>query len=818
MQQTNGAVNWAAFLKKRLHFTNGKIKLIYLTAAVLIGIVLILMAVPERYALTYDPQNPDKNISDYTIYAPKEIVDTVTTEILRQQARDEVPRDRFHVDPNQAESVLADVTAVLDQLKLVVDHGVQISSAAVSENPEAEQPPVPFTFTDAQLQEGLALAPDLDLTIDEVEALYRMNPDAFAASVLQIRNNLYSMIQKNSLSANNYKDAVATLHMALNENLQIQPELLFILADLNIFEPIISAPQYWVIDQDYISEQQEIKANAVEEVRFLQGQTIVAKGDIINRNQYEAIKALGLLTGGTYDYTIYLGLSAITLMGIASLYLLLRLLWPRILTDFKRSILVCLNLVLGIVVSALCIKFLRVYAAPLMLSIMLTTILLGSRAGFSVTVSLSVILAGLTASNSSTSKDEMICIMLIILLSGIATVSFLKTHTQRVRLILCGMIDAVVAAVTLLMYTLMTSSDYLNLWNNVLVVMVAEIAAALIAIGIQPVLEGVFNLATSGKLLELSNPNHPLLRKLLLEAPGTYHHSIIVANLAEAAAEAIDATPLLARTGAYFHDVGKLKRPQYFKENQNDLNPLNEMDPYVAATIVTSHTRDGVELAQKYRLPPEIIQVIAEHHGDTPVMYFYNKALETANGKQVDIADFRYLGPRPSSKEAAIVMLADTTEAAVRSIPNPTPQAIRERIDSLVQGKIDDGQLNECPLTLSELTRICEAFARVLNGVFHERIEYPKTEIPKRGVFGKGDAAATVTASVPESAVPEPAPNPLPSEPVFQEFQAKGEPADPTVPALADKPKREGNWGIWGEPPKDLFSEDSDHHEEGGTT
>lgn len=810
MQDSTGNGSLGALLKKRLHFRNGKIKMIYLTAGILIGFVLILMAVPERYAISYDPDHPDKNISEYTIYAPKEIVDTVTTEALRQQARDDVPKDRFHVDADQAESVLADVSAVLDSLKLVVDHGVQLKSN-VPDDPDTEAQP--FAFTEELLNEGAALVPDLHLTTAQVQVLYDINPDIFSASVSQIRNNLNSMIQKNSFSANNYKDAVATLNMALNENDQIDPNLLTLILELNIFEPIISNPDYWVIDQEYISEQQEIKAASVEEVRFLQGQTIVSKGDIINQNQYEVIKALGLLTGGTYDYTIYLGLGAITLMGISSLYLLLRLLWPKILSDFKRSILVCLNLVLGIVISALCIKFLRVYAAPLMLSIMLTTILLGSRAGFSVTVSLSIILAGLTASSSTTSKDEMICIMLIILLSGIATVSFLKTHTQRVRLILCGLIDAVVAAVTLLMYTLMTSADYLNLWNNILFVMLAELAASLIAIGIQPVLEGVFNLATSGKLLELSNPNHPLLRKLLLEAPGTYHHSIIVANLAEAAAEAIGATPLLARTGAYFHDVGKLKRPQYFKENQNNTNPLNEMDPYVAATIVTSHTRDGVELAQKYRLPPEIIQVIAEHHGDTPVMYFYNKALETSGGKQVDISDFRYLGPRPSSKEAAIVMLADTTEAAVRSIPNPTPQTIRERIDSLVQGKIDDGQLNECPLTLSELTRICEAFARILNGVFHERIEYPTTEIPKRGAFGTTEPIPVTPSFVPETPITAPPIEPV-QEDTASDSSVKEESLETEIPLSTDKPKSNGTFGIWGEPPKDLFANEDEFTEE----
>ena len=217
-----------------------------------------------------------------------------------------------------------------------------------------------------------------------------------------------------------------------------------------------------------------------------------------------------------------------------------------------------------------------------------------------------------------------------------------------------------------------------------------------------------------------------------MEAPGTYHHSIIVANLAEAAAEKIGANALLARTGAYFHDVGKLKRPGYFKENQQGINPLDQTDPYVSAAIVTTHTRDGLQLAQKYHLPPEIQDIIIQHHGDTPVMFFYHRALEQAGGREVDIADFRYDGTRPTTKEAAIVMFADTIEAAVRSMKDPSPKEIREFIRKLIQGKLQDGQLDNSPITLRDIEDICDAFCTVLNGVFHERIEYPETKVPAR--------------------------------------------------------------------------------------
>ena len=237
--------------------------------------------------------------------------------------------------------------------------------------------------------------------------------------------------------------------------------------------------------------------------------------------------------------------------------------------------------------------------------------------------------------------------------------------------------------------------------------------SGILALSLQPVFEATFRLATPSKLLELANPNQPLLRRLLLEAPGTYHHSIIVANLAEAAAERIGANP--------------------------------KTDPYVSAAILTSHTRDGYQLGQKNRLPSEILNIILQHHGDTPVMFFYHKALQLSDGNPVDINDFRYDGPKPDTKESAIVMLADTVEAAVRSMPDPTPKAIEQFIERLIRGKLEDGQLSNSPISLRDIDEICDAFSGVLRGVFHERIEYPEVRhhIPVHSAMQQAASAAS---------------------------------------------------------------------------
>ncbi len=245
-------------------------------------------------------------------------------------------------------------------------------------------------------------------------------------------------------------------------------------------------------------------------------------------------------------------------------------------------------------------------------------------------------------------------------------------------------------------------------------------------IGTLPFLENAFGITSAVKLLELSNPNQLLLRKLMLDAPGTYHHSIIVGNLAEAGAEAVGADSLLARVGANYHDIGKLKRPYFFIENQlTSDNPHDKLSPTLSALIITSHVKDGLEIAQEHRLPSSITAFIAQHHGTSLLSFFYNKAMDESSEKKADETTYRYEGPKPQTRETAIVMLADCAEAAVRSMPNPTAGKIEGLIRQIIKDKLADGQLDECDLTLKDLDKVALAFSRVLTGIFHTRIEYP---------------------------------------------------------------------------------------------
>ncbi|NTV91258.1 MAG: HDIG domain-containing protein, partial [Clostridiales bacterium] len=239
------------------------------------------------------------------------------------------------------------------------------------------------------------------------------------------------------------------------------------------------------------------------------------------------------------------------------------------------------------------------------------------------------------------------------------------------------------------------------------------------------------NIVTPLKLLELSNPTQPLLKRLLMEAPGTYHHSLMVGNLAESATEAIGGNSLLARVGAYYHDIGKLKRPHFFKENQMTDNPHNKMNASLSTLVITSHTDDGVEIATEYNLPVPIRDIIGQHHGTTLATYFFFKAQQTDKTESIKQEEYRYQGPRPKTREAAVVMLADSVEAAVRALNDKAEGKMEGLIRKVIKEKLDDSQLDLCDLTLKDLDLMAKAFLRVFSGYFHERDEYPEIKADK---------------------------------------------------------------------------------------
>jgi putative nucleotidyltransferase with HDIG domain len=383
---------------------------------------------------------------------------------------------------------------------------------------------------------------------------------------------------------------------------------------------------------------------------------------------------------------------------------------------------------------------------PMALAPMVHSVLLGQRAGVYSSVFVSLF-GALTVP-----ADDRWAFFAISLFCGLTAVYATKRVRKRGRLLRAGLwvgimallVDLAFAKISISSLAFADTESWQIFGKACLIALSTGLLTGLFVGGILPLLEGVFGLTTEISWLELSDLNHPLLRKMQIEAPGTFHHSLIVASLAESASEAIGANAIMSRVCAYFHDIGKLNKPEYFIENQGGQNPHDGLTPTMSALIIVAHVKDGVDLAIKNKLNPRILEVIQEHHGDSLVYYFYRKAQERLQKVEeergggeassddlpkVDEKSFRYPGPIPQSRESGIISLADAIESASRTISKPSPSRIRALVDEIIYKRIRDGQLDACGLTMSELTTVREVFSSTLRSMLHARIEYPKEQV-----------------------------------------------------------------------------------------
>jgi putative nucleotidyltransferase with HDIG domain len=301
-----------------------------------------------------------------------------------------------------------------------------------------------------------------------------------------------------------------------------------------------------------------------------------------------------------------------------------------------------------------------------------------------------------------------------------------------------GLLNAVLAVV---IHVYMGTASWSTLPFDLTVAFLGGIGSGIITAGMAPVVEMVFHYTTDITLLELANLDRPILRRLMLEAPGTYHHSMVVGSLVEAAAAEIGANPILAKVCGYYHDIGKLKQPLYFIENQSDgRNKHDKLAPSMSALILIAHVKNGVEIAREHKLGQVIIDTTEQHHGTSLISYFYEKAKTVKGEDAVNIDDYRYPGPRPQTREAGLVMLADVVEAASRTLENPTPSRIQGLVQNLINKIFSDGQLDYCELTLKDLHRIARSFNKILNGIHHHRIEYQDSAYLTSGKAKNGSA------------------------------------------------------------------------------
>jgi len=300
---------------------------------------------------------------------------------------------------------------------------------------------------------------------------------------------------------------------------------------------------------------------------------------------------------------------------------------------------------------------------------------------------------------------------------------FVNAARKRTRVIQAGILVGLLQLTMLLLI----EHFWIILPGRYVIILANGILSGIIVLGALPVFEYVLQTVTNISLLELADFHHPVLQRMIMEAPGTYHHSLIVGNLSDTACEAVGANSLLARIGAYYHDIGKLQKPEYFIENQDiQRNKHNELSPTMSKLIIMNHVKEGIELAKRYKLSPVLWDFIQQHHGNSLVYYFYRRALEgKEENQEISEEGFRYPGPKPDTKESAIVLLADSVEAATRCLKDPTPAKIEEMVHKIINNKFIDGQLDACDLTLKEIEKISSVFTKILSGIYHSRVNYP---------------------------------------------------------------------------------------------
>ena len=475
------------------------------------------------------------------------------------------------------------------------------------------------------------------------------------------------------------------------------------------------SPNY-IYDEDKTKESIKEKVSQIGEqlVTIKAGTLILRKGEIISGRKLQILEAFGIHSYKKNIFMFFINLLYLIAASTLFYFFLYTSFRERILNKscYRSTFLILL-------ISLLIYRFAGpnyIYLVPIDVVFFLIAFLIGIEYSYLVSVLLLVFLMPIADYN-------LIFFTMNILALLFGSYLIRKVNTRGL-IIATGIQLAIFKVLIYLILSVFLKTLTANIAITAGEILITGVFSGMIAIAFLPYFEKTFNLLTIFNLLELGDLSHPLLKELSIKAPGTFHHSTMVAILAENAAEAIGANAVFARVASYYHDVGKIKRPRFFIENQGgDENPHDKLTPTLSTLIITSHTKDGADMAKEYKIPKEIRDVIAEHHGTTQLAYFYNKAKQADPTVQEE--DFRYSGPKPTSKESAIIMLADSIEAAVRSLEEKTPFTIEAMIRKIINGKIEDNQLSEANLTFKEIDVIVKTFTKTLMSIHHVRIKYP---------------------------------------------------------------------------------------------
>jgi len=698
--------------------------------------------VPETYDITLGGK------AEHDIKAPRQIVDEKATLEAQEKAADKVGPVYSNVALHN-EQLLDDILVRIDQLnhddQITTDNKVDIYRTDIP----ARLDQFVAAFVQSNSGSGTYSASLLQEMQKEIQAqkynipeetfykLPKLTSDQIADMRVVGRDIVRKLMNESLANAETARLNVAELVNTSSLDQRTERETLQELARF-----VVTPNKFY--DKDATDEAKVKAKQDTPQVVYNPGDVIVPAGQVITQDLYDRLDSMGMLKAQK-NYWPQLGVLLLSILLVLSFYGYGELASGGSYASSSpaasgRSTNVQLLMLLVIFAINLLLMHLVALApterwpnsgflAPVALGTMLVTLLLDMHMGLVSALLFTVFASVILNVGQQTVFDFRYGFVAAV----VSFTSVLAIHraSQRSAILKAGIMISLFGSVAVVALMLVESNlDRTELLQSVSFTFVSGLLTAILVIGVMPFFEVTFGILSALKLVELSNPNHPLLRKLLTETPGTYHHSLMVGNLSEAAAEAVGANGLLCRVGSFYHDVGKTKRPMYFIENQNGgANPHDKLDPKVSASIIIAHARDGAEMLKQYKLPKQIRDIAEQHHGTTFLKYFYYKAAKQAEQDGVPLAytedDFRYPGPKAQTKEAAIVGIADSVEAAVRSLDHPTVEQVESIIGKIIKDRLDDQQFNECDLTLKEMDKIAVTLKETVLGMFHSRIEYP---------------------------------------------------------------------------------------------
>ena len=671
---------------------NRKHTVLLLISSVLISFVIIATGqfVQEKYTFEIGQVAPK------TEYAPREIPNKVATEQKKERIANSLESE-YIIDATIGEKAKESVELLFSYLKNIeIDEEAQDAGEVIGVL--KDKSPLPL-YTE-QYEQLLALEKDerialRDEILEIVSAIY--NDGITSDNQSKVINDSEEKFQNRGLSPAQMKIGHDIIALLVMPNMMI---------DAKATEALI-----------------EETIDKVEPVIVLEGEKIIEQGTRITEETYELLREAGFMKEEVSNSVKrFIGAMMIVLLvaGMASIYMIKQK--NIIQLDNKEKTLMFALYVIAVLIIRMAGSVDFVYI-PLTIIPMLVAILISP--DIAIVLNMIIVIIG-----SLVYKGDISYVLYFMITGTISALSVVNIKQRNRTLAIAAYMGVINTLVILGLRLFMRASTGMDLVVEATGAFLIGILMLIIVVGSLPFWEIAFDIVTPIKLLELTNPDQELLKRLLLEATGTYHHSLLVANLAETAANEIGASPLLARVGGYYHDIGKLGYVNYYKENQVGENPHDTLEPDLSAQIILSHVTRGEELADQYNLPKCVKDIISQHHGTTLVQYFYVKASKMENGETVQEEDYQYKGPKPQTKEAAIVMLADVVEATVRSMMPfaDKDQSIEKTVTKIIKSKLESGQLDDSELMIKDIDKIIGAFNRLLVGMYHERIAYPSKE------------------------------------------------------------------------------------------